>query len=279
MRNAITNLIAAVTLIAAPAWAQVGPNTAASAPVGDEPIIAVCAGDFDGDGVVDSRDLSDLLVSYGKCRNCIEDINGDSVVGDADLEALLDNWGACQTEPRLGAQRERLDLGAESEDADLFGDQQEPGETDCPSDLDGDGSVDATDLGIMLTRFGECKICVGDLDGDHAITERDIRRLMADWGDCDETEPELGVRHAGATTSAHEPELSDGRDDDPRERDDGPEVTCEGDINGDGFVDSTDLGSVLASFGKCRGCDADLNGDDVIDNTDVNIVLRRWGSC
>jgi hypothetical protein len=131
----------------------------------------------------------------------------------------------------------------------------------------------------MLTRFGECRICVGDLDGDRAITERDIRRLMADWGDCDDTEPEFGVRHAGATTSDHEPDLSDGRDDDPRVGDDGPEPTCEGDINGDGSVDSTDLGSVLVNFGKCRGCDADLNGDGVIDEADANTVLRSWGPC
>ncbi len=50
---------------------------------------------------------------------------------------------------------------------------------------------------------------------------------------------------------------------------------CPGDINGDLFVDSTDLNAVLSAFGSGSGGDADGDGDT--DSSDLNIVLANFG--
>jgi T5SS/PEP-CTERM-associated repeat protein len=55
-------------------------------------IIAVVEGDVNGDGVVDTADLLQLLGAWGACEGCPEDINGDGLVDTADLLILLGNW-------------------------------------------------------------------------------------------------------------------------------------------------------------------------------------------
>jgi hypothetical protein len=57
--------------------------------------------------------------------------------------------------------------------------------------------------------------------------------------------------------------------------------TCEievipGDVNGDGFVNTTDLLELLASWGTCGGCPADLNGDGFVNTADLLILLANW---
>ena len=56
---------------------------------------------------------------------------------------------------------------------------------------------------------------------------------------------------------------------------------CPGDANGDGVVDFTDLGAVLAAFGESGdGLPGDLNGDGVVDFADLGLVLAAFGqSC
>ena len=49
------------------------------------------------------------------------------------------------------------------------------------------------------------------------------------------------------------------------------------DINGDGSVDSADLGILLSSWGACAGCAADVNGDGSVDSTDLGALLAAWG--
>ncbi len=56
-----------------------------------------------------------------------------------------------------------------------------------------------------------------------------------------------------------------------------------GDADGDGDVDLSDLGIVLASFGACSGevgfdSRADLNADQCVDLSDLGIVLANFGS-
>ena len=54
---------------------------------------------------------------------------------------------------------------------------------------------------------------------------------------------------------------------------------CLGDINGDGVVDLTDLGVLLADFGCVPPgpCDGDLDGDGNTDLTDLGILLADFG--
>lgn len=55
----------------------------------------------------------------------------------------------------------------------------------CPSDLNGDGTVDATDLGLLLGNFGTCAFgCIADLDGDQDVDAGDLGLTLGRWGAC-----------------------------------------------------------------------------------------------
>lgn len=58
----------------------------------------------------------------------------------------------------------------------------------CPADFNADGTVDAADLGQMLTWFGRtCRStsrCTGDLNRDGRIDGADLGRLFIAWGPC-----------------------------------------------------------------------------------------------
>jgi hypothetical protein len=58
----------------------------------------------------------------------------------------------------------------------------------CPGDLDGDGDVDQSDLGILLANYGcvarkPARLCAGDLDGDGDTDQSDLGVLLANY-DC-----------------------------------------------------------------------------------------------
>ncbi|MFM7133331.1 MAG: alpha/beta hydrolase [Planctomycetota bacterium] len=50
-----------------------------------------------------------------------------------------------------------------------------------PADLDGDGSVGATDLATMLNAWGPCAACPADLDGDGNVGAADLAVLLGSW--------------------------------------------------------------------------------------------------
>lgn len=55
---------------------------------------SLCASpaDLDGDGLVNSTDLSELIASWGTCNQCPADLTGDGSVDAFDLAELLSNW-------------------------------------------------------------------------------------------------------------------------------------------------------------------------------------------
>ena len=58
--------------------------------------------------------------------------------------------------------------------------------------------------------------------------------------------------------------------------------SCPADLNGDGEVDSSDLGSFLLVYGPCptqSSCPADLNGDGEVDSSDLGSFLLAYGPC
>jgi hypothetical protein len=61
--------------------------------------LATCEGDLDGDGVVGTGDVADLLSVWGPCPGggvpCPGDLDGDGEVGIADFLNLLARWGPC----------------------------------------------------------------------------------------------------------------------------------------------------------------------------------------
>ena len=57
-----------------------------------------------------------------------------------------------------------------------------------------------------------------------------------------------------------------------------PPVDCVGDINGDGMVDSGDLGLIIGAWGTANPS-IDLNGDGLVDSGDLGLVIGAWGVC
>lgn len=58
---------------------------------------------------------------------------------------------------------------------------------------------------------------------------------------------------------------------------------CEGDVNGDDSIDTTDLASMLTAFGACGGDavyidGADLNADLCVDMADLSTLLSNFGN-
>jgi len=69
--------------------------------------------------------------------------------------------------------------------ADIPGDQyfvvSGDGGSSCPADLDGNGSVDASDLATLL---GAWDSPAGDIDGNGTTDASDLAILLGSWGDC-----------------------------------------------------------------------------------------------
>ena len=58
-------------------------------------------------------------------------------------------------------------------------------QTPCPGDLDGNGSVGASDLLLLLASWGpcgKCDDCSADLDSDCTVGASDLLILLANWG-------------------------------------------------------------------------------------------------
>lgn len=56
------------------------------------------------------------------------------------------------------------------------------------------------------------------------------------------------------------------------------EVNCPADINGDGSVESADLGALLSAWGTANAA-ANLDGSGIVDSADLAILLSAWGGC
>jgi hypothetical protein len=54
----------------------------------------------------------------------------------------------------------------------------------CPADIDGSGTVDGSDLSILLNGWGACDGCAGDIDGSGVIDGGDLAVLLNSWGGC-----------------------------------------------------------------------------------------------
>ena len=56
-----------------------------------------------------------------------------------------------------------------------------------------------------------------------------------------------------------------------------PPIPCNEDINGDGFIATSDVVLMLTEFGCSSGCQFDLDGDNTVGVTDLLMVLSRFG--
>lgn len=106
-------------------------------------------------------------------------------------------------------------------------------------DLNGDGVVNANDLGIFLSYWSS-NDNFADFNGDGMVNGGDLSILLGSW-----------------TGSAPPPVV--------------------GDLNGDGTVGSADLGILLSAWNTTNPI-ADLNGDGAVGAVDLSILLSNWGA-
>ena len=71
---------------------------------------------------------------------------------------------------------------ASQAEADAALESLEP-QADCPGDIDGDGTVNGADFGLLLAAFNTADPNA-DLDGDGLVTGADLGVLLIGWGSC-----------------------------------------------------------------------------------------------
>ena len=212
-------------------------------------------GDINGDGIVNSQDLGELLGSWGPCLGCPADLDGDGVVGSADLGLLLGNW-------TVAAQSSSSSLTSQSSSSSLASQSSSSSSVGLFGDITGDGVVNGADLGALLGRWGESDLGnVADLTGDGTVDGADLGSLLGAWTVT--SQPSSSSPTSQSSSSSNSPSSSSSS-------------RLLGDINGDGVVDGADLGILLGSWGVCVGCPADLDRDGVVTGADLGLLLGNW---
>jgi predicted lipoprotein with Yx(FWY)xxD motif len=89
------------------------------------------------------------------------DFNGDGVI-DVAMSAEIDNGNWSYTGVVI-----------------ITGTSDSP---QMPGDLNGDGTVGAEDLAILLGSWGPCDGCPADLNGDGIVDAFDLAQLLGNWG-------------------------------------------------------------------------------------------------
>ncbi len=54
----------------------------------------------------------------------------------------------------------------------------------CPWDVNGDGTVDQTDLRLVVGNFGPCDGCPEDVNGDGVVDGSDAAAVATHFGPC-----------------------------------------------------------------------------------------------
>jgi CxxC motif-containing protein (DUF1111 family) len=120
---------------------------------------ACAIADLNQDGVVDLEDFAGFIQAYA-VLNDVLDCNNNGV---PDLQEIL-------LDPSL----------------DLNGDYEldncDSGNENCQADIDGDGIVDANDMGILLGEFGCVSACTSDLNNDGTVNADDLAILLSSFG-------------------------------------------------------------------------------------------------
>jgi uncharacterized membrane protein len=55
------------------------------------------------------------------------------------------------------------------------------------------------------------------------------------------------------------------------------DATCAADLNGDGLIDTADLGILIGAFGSAEEC-SDTNGDGIVDTADLGVLIGAFGA-
>ena len=111
----------------------------------------------------------------------IDDVDQDGDVDEADFDVFLTVYSGVQTDCNANGVLDIIDIILGDSD-DLNGDGL-PDEC-CTGDIDGSGSVGASDLLALLAAWGPNPLHPADLNGDGVVGAADLLNLLANWGPC-----------------------------------------------------------------------------------------------
>lgn len=227
------------------------PSTTTTPTTGTSPVDKyICDSDVNKDGKVDDKDVSLVGANFGKAG--VYDVNKDGKVTSADLGIVSANKGkTCST----ATTSTQLFIAPGN-----VVDKAYVGLAICKlrGDVNADGIISSADMGLVVSNFG--KQSKYDANGDGIITSADLGIVAANYGQrCNPQTVSQSVTSAVDTSEQQS-------------------AMCrfKGDVNGDGVVNSADMGLVTKYFGK-RDTKYDTNGDGVITSADVAIVSASYG--
>ncbi len=95
------------------------------------------------------------------------------------------NWGVAILPEIIGGNDDGIEIAASENGNAVLRPRLEvtyrPPEVAPSGDLDGNGTVDAGDLGLLLLQFGACADCSGDLDGNGTVDAGDLGLLLLQY--------------------------------------------------------------------------------------------------
>jgi len=172
-----------------------GEVVASGASFGSEEITEFCVEPDNTEGCTDAAacnydataiiDNSSCVFATG-CDFCSgsTDGTGSVVDGDGDDDGVCDSdeIAGCQDELACNYNPDATDEAACEYAADGFDCDGNP--ISCPEDINGNGTVEVSDVLLLLSDFGCTSDCTGaDIDGDGAVSVTDVLLLLAAFGE------------------------------------------------------------------------------------------------
>jgi len=211
-------------------------------------------GDINGDGIVSAADIQAALGGVGTSAPT-SDVDGDGDVDSTDLQLIQVNLGATAASRILGD----ADGSGEVSSADLtvaLAQQGQQGSADC----NGDGLVTEIDLNMIEARLGSntTSALPGDLNGDRLVDTADQELLEATLGAAWDRADFDGSGTVGTADLINLLGMIG----------DSTAQVLLGDVNGDGWVNGTDL-SATAYLMSGQDPVADIDGNGIVGVSDI----------
>lgn len=125
-----------------------------------------------------ARANGDVMVAYstygqGKVVMCGDSSPFDDGTGDVN-DTLFTGWSG-----EVNGDHSRLALNG-----CLWLNPSPPPPPPCDADVNGDGTVNGSDLAIMLQGWGACSGCAADVNNDGSVNGADLALVLQAWGAC-----------------------------------------------------------------------------------------------